>query len=199
MPKCLRLPYTPYIAFKLPSFTFHLHNCHMCSPYILPISQHSIHSTSQPYIFQPTHNHSFSTPNCQTTRRYGALRAPTSSSCRGLVAFGRLEGPSGPPDPTPLITSCIGYFFSIFFYPIFFIGGQPPIPPRWSPSYPLHRVKKKKKKKKKIIGGPPIPPSAGAPPTPCTEYFLFLFFLPNFFTFFLTFFKTFFYFFFKTF
>ena len=35
------------------------------------------------------------------TRRYGGLRPPTSSSCGGLVAFGHLEGPSGPPDPTP--------------------------------------------------------------------------------------------------
>ena len=35
------------------------------------------------------------------TRRYGGLRPPTSSSCGGLVAFGHLEGPAGPPDPTP--------------------------------------------------------------------------------------------------
>ena len=33
---------------------------------------------------------------------YSALRAPTSSSCGGLVAFCHLEGPSGPPNPTPL-------------------------------------------------------------------------------------------------
>ena len=31
-----------------------------------------------------------------TTRRYGALRAPPSSSCGGLVAFGHIGGPSGP-------------------------------------------------------------------------------------------------------
>ena len=31
------------------------------------------------------------------TRRYGALWAPTSSSCRGLVAFSHLKGPSGHP------------------------------------------------------------------------------------------------------
>ena len=37
-----------------------------------------------------------------STRRYGAVRAPTSSSCGGLVALGHLEGPSGPMD------SCIG-------------------------------------------------------------------------------------------
>ena len=36
------------------------------------------------------------------TRRYGALQAPTSSSCGGLVAFAHLESPSGPLD------SCIG-------------------------------------------------------------------------------------------
>ena len=32
----------------------------------------------------------------EDTRRYGALRAPTSSSCGGLVAFGHLWGPFGP-------------------------------------------------------------------------------------------------------
>ena len=36
------------------------------------------------------------------TRRYDTLQAPTSSSCGGLVAFGHLEGPSGPLDPIPL-------------------------------------------------------------------------------------------------
>ena len=36
------------------------------------------------------------------TRMYGTLLVPNSSSCGGLVAFGHLEGPSGPLDPTPL-------------------------------------------------------------------------------------------------
>ena len=31
------------------------------------------------------------------TRKYGGLWPPTYSSCRGLVAFGHLEGPLGPP------------------------------------------------------------------------------------------------------
>ena len=42
------------------------------------------------------------------TRRYGALQAPTSSSCGGLVAFGHLEGPSGPPYWLQLVT-LLGY------------------------------------------------------------------------------------------
>ena len=33
--------------------------------------------------------------NLYKTRRYGSLWWPTSSSCRGLVSFGHLEGPSG--------------------------------------------------------------------------------------------------------
>ena len=32
-----------------------------------------------------------------TTRRYGSLQPPTSSSYRELVAFGHLEGLVGPP------------------------------------------------------------------------------------------------------
>ena len=34
--------------------------------------------------------------------------APTSSSCGGLVACGHLEGPLGPPDPTPSPQVTIG-------------------------------------------------------------------------------------------
>ena len=47
----------------------------------------------------------------QRTRSYGTLWAPTSSSCGGLVAFSRLEGPSCPLDTTPppqvTLLSCI--------------------------------------------------------------------------------------------
>ena len=41
--------------------------------------------------------------NCQymPTRRYGALRAPPSSSCGGLVAFGHIGGISGPHPVVP--------------------------------------------------------------------------------------------------
>ena len=34
--------------------------------------------------------------------------APTSSSCRGLVVYGHLEGPSGPMDPTTLPQVTVG-------------------------------------------------------------------------------------------
>ena len=48
------------------------------------------------------------------TRRYGALWAPTSSSCRGLVAYGHLEGPSGPLDSC--MDSCM---YSCFLFSTF--------------------------------------------------------------------------------
>ena len=64
------------------------------------------------------------------TRRYGALQAPTSSSCGGLVAFSHLEGPLGPLD------SCKKKIYN----PIFFIGASHLYPPCRRPPYPLHRV-----------------------------------------------------------
>ena len=99
----------------------------------------------------------------EKTRRYGALWAPTSSSCGGLVTFGHLEGPLGrldsckkkwtpiffierplytPPCRCPPPTPCTEYFFFFYFFlPPFFIGPPPYTPPPPPPpSYPLHRV-----------------------------------------------------------
>ena len=141
---------------------------------------------------------------------------PTSSSCGGLVAFGCLEGPLGPPDHTPLITSCIEFFF-VFFLPPFFIGGSPyttptaapptpcteffcfflphfciggpPCTPPPAPPLPLEQSKKK------IIGDPPLYPPPPAPPLPLAQsifYFFTHFFKTFFFYFFLYFFLLFF-------
>ena len=102
---------------------------------------------------------------------------PTSSSCRGMVAFGHLEGPSGPPDPTPYPYPLHRVKKQKKIPPFFVIGGPPPP----SPPYPLHRVKKKFFYfyffyPHFFYRGPhPIPPIA-APLTPCTEFIFFYFF-----------------------
>ena len=96
------------------------------------------------------------------TRRYGALRAPTSSSCRGLVAFGHLQGPLGPLD------SCKKKKLT----PIFLLGA-PPYSPQPPPPYPLHRFFFFFFTPIFFIGAPPIPPPpAATPPTNCTDFFL---------------------------
>ena len=57
------------------------------------------------------------------------IRAATSSYCGGLVAFGHLEGPSGPLDSCKKKKN---------WTPIFFIGGPHLYPPCRHPPYPLH-------------------------------------------------------------
>ena len=93
------------------------------------------------------------------TRRYGDLRATTSSSCGGLVAFSRLEGPSGPLD------SCKKKKID----PHFFYRG--PQPPCRRPPYPLHRVYIYF-----FIGPPPLYPPPAATPLPLAQSFFFFFF-----------------------
>ena len=97
------------------------------------------------------------------------------------MPFGHLEGPSGPLDPTPFITSCTE-FYKKKLDPHFFIGCSPLYPPSLPPPLPLALI---------FLNfyphffyrGPPLYLPPLPPPLPLVQSFKkkSVFFLPHFF------------------